>query len=180
MKLDSRTDRQLELDVLARLRIGAVDSEMPAGRKPKSKASAKSKRGPKGISSKKADAAQSCPLEWSKIRQLGTQTRRNLSDRVTYVQADAAHWLAGVPSNSFHAVVTDPPYGVIEYSDVNQEKLRAGKGGVWRIPPSFDGAKRNPLPRFTVLSAEDRAALIVFFATLAKDLPVYSCRGGMF
>lgn len=30
-------------------------------------------------------------------------------------------------------------------------KLRNGKGGVWRIPPSFDGSERSPLPRFTIL-----------------------------
>ena len=41
--------------------------------------------------------------------------------------------------------------------------LRAGRGGVWRVPPSFDGAKRSPLPRFTVLKATDLDALDRFF-----------------
>ena len=46
-------------------------------------------------------------------------------------------------------------YGFVEFEEKNHRKLRAGRGGVWRIPPSFDGAKRNPLPRFTVLSEEE-------------------------
>jgi len=60
-------------------------------------------------------------------------------------------------------VVTDPPYGLFEYTPEQQAKLRNGKGGVWRIPPSFDGAKRSPLPRFTVLSNQDLRQLEEFF-----------------
>ena len=67
---------------------------------------------------------------------------------------------------SIHAVVTDPPYGLVEYSDQEQTKLRRGKGGVWRVPPSFDGHKRAPLPRFTVLDADDHADLHAFFRRL--------------
>jgi len=70
--------------------------------------------------------------------------------------------------NSIHAIVTDPPYGVKEYTDVEKAKLRSGKGGVWRIPPSFDGFQRSPLPRFTVLDDEDIAALRAFFVNFAK------------
>jgi site-specific DNA-methyltransferase (adenine-specific) len=69
-----------------------------------------------------------------------------------------------------HAVVTDPPYGILEYTAQQQEKLRSGKGGVWRIPPSFDGIKRAPLPRFTVLSPEDLAELSRFFLEWGKAL----------
>jgi site-specific DNA-methyltransferase (adenine-specific) len=77
------------------------------------------------------------------------------------------------PPNSVHAVVTDPPYGLVEYSDLEQKKLRAGKGGVWRIPPSFDGAQRSPLPRFTVLRRIDLDVLEQFFAAwAARVLPV--------
>jgi len=97
---------------------------------------------------------------------------------VSLIHGEASRWLAALSDNSIHAVVTDPPYGLVEYNGVNQDKLRAGKGGVWRIPPSFDGAKRSPLPRFTVLSPEDRAALVVFFATLAKDLTRVLVPGG--
>ncbi|HET7849530.1 MAG TPA: DNA methyltransferase [Pseudolabrys sp.] len=81
-------------------------------------------------------------------------------------QADCFEWLASEPASSIHACVTDPPYGLLEYSEEEQEKLRRGKGGVWRIPPSFDGAKRAPLPRFTVLDEDDRVKLHAFFKKL--------------
>jgi site-specific DNA-methyltransferase (adenine-specific) len=68
---------------------------------------------------------------------------------------------------SIHAIVTDPPYGLKEYTSVEKEKLRNGHGGVWRIPPSFDGCKRRPLPRFTVLTDVDYANLRRFFAEFA-------------
>ena len=83
---------------------------------------------------------------------------------------DCSAWLEAQPAQSIHAVVTDPPYGLVEYSDIEQDKLRAGKGGVWRIPPSFDGAKRSPLPRFTVLTPTDLAALERFFFAWGRSL----------
>ena len=83
--------------------------------------------------------------------------------RATLVNADCFDWLGAQAPSSIHAVVTDPPYGLLEYSQEQQEKLRSGKGGVWRIPPSFDGSKRSPLPRFTILSARDIEALEHFF-----------------
>jgi site-specific DNA-methyltransferase (adenine-specific) len=61
------------------------------------------------------------------------------------------------------AIVTDPPYGMVEYAPDQQAKLRAGKGGVWRIPPSFDGHQRSPLPRFTTLEERDLIELRAFF-----------------
>lgn len=67
-------------------------------------------------------------------------------------------------------MVTDPPYGLIEYSEEQQTKLRNGRGGVWRIPPSFDGNKRAPLPRFTVLSRDDIGELERFFFSWARLL----------
>jgi site-specific DNA-methyltransferase (adenine-specific) len=82
-------------------------------------------------------------------------------------QADCFEWLAQQEPSSIHAVVTDPPYGLVEYSEKEQIKLRNGKGGVWRIPPSFDGHQRSPLPRFTVLDDDDRNELYAFFASLA-------------
>ncbi len=81
---------------------------------------------------------------------------------------DCFDWLAGRAPQSIHAIVTDPPYGLREYSATEQDKLRRGKGGVWRIPPSFDGHKRAPLPRFTVLDARDRAELRRFFQRLGS------------
>lgn len=86
------------------------------------------------------------------------------------VPADCFDWLARRGPCSIHAVVTDPPYGLVEYSEKEQFKLRSGRGGVWRIPPSFDGHKRAPLPRFTVLDARDRKELSVFFQRLAEAL----------
>ena len=79
------------------------------------------------------------------------------------VHADCFEWLSRIPGHSLHAIVTDPPYGLLEYSDQEQAKLRRGRGGVWRIPPSFDGHRRAPLPRFTVLTPRDRTALHDFF-----------------
>ncbi len=82
--------------------------------------------------------------------------------------ADALHWLQSHAAHSVHAIVTDPPYGLKEYSAIEKLKLRDGRGGVWRIPPSFDGCKRRPLPRFTVLDEGDRCALRSFFAEFAR------------
>lgn len=84
--------------------------------------------------------------------------------------ADCSEWLLQRARNSIHAVVTDPPYGLIEYSETQQEKLRNGRGGIWRIPPSFDGTKRAPLPRFTVLTRKDLDALHEFFLSWARAL----------
>lgn len=93
--------------------------------------------------------------------------------KTSLVQDDCFAWLERHPPNSVHAVVTDPPYGLVEYSESEQKKLRAGRGGIWRIPPSFDGAKRSPLPRFTVLRQTDLDALEQFFMAWAgRLLPV--------
>ena len=83
---------------------------------------------------------------------------------------DCNKWLDRQAPNSIHAVVTDPPYGLVEYSDTEQDKLRQGRGGVWRIPPSFDGSTRAPLPRFTVLKATDLDALEQFFLSWGRRL----------
>lgn len=82
--------------------------------------------------------------------------------------ADAFAWLGEQRPSSVHAVVTDPPYGLLEYRPEELAKMRAGRGGVWRIPPSFDGAKRRPLPRFTVLADRDKEALREFFCRFAR------------
>lgn len=93
-------------------------------------------------------------------------------------QADCFEWLASEPPSSIHACVTDPPYGLVEYTEIEQEKLRAGKGGIWRIPPSFDGHQRAPLPRFTVLDDEDRVQLYTFFKKLGVLLNRVLVPGG--
>jgi len=82
--------------------------------------------------------------------------------------ADCLKWMEASPANSIHAIVTDPPYGLKEYTRTEKEKLRRGRGGVWRIPPSFDGCARSPLPRFTILSDEERANLSQFFLKFSR------------
>ena len=84
------------------------------------------------------------------------------------MHADCFEWLSRLPENSLHAVVTDPPYGVREYDDDELEKRAAGKGGIWRLPPAFDGSVRAPLPRFTALDARDRKRLVLFFVEWAR------------
>ncbi|OPY07311.1 MAG: Modification methylase DpnIIB [Syntrophaceae bacterium PtaB.Bin095] len=84
--------------------------------------------------------------------------------------ADCFDWLEQQSDNSFHAVVTDPPYGLHEYTAEQQVKLRQGRGGVWRIPPSFDGHLRSPLPRFTTLSPEQLEYVRTFFFVWARLL----------
>jgi len=79
------------------------------------------------------------------------------------IHADCFDWLSRIPENSLHAVVTDPPYGVKEFDDQELEKRNTGKGGVWRIPPSFDGCTRAPLPRFTAHNKKDLERLRKFF-----------------
>lgn len=83
------------------------------------------------------------------------------------IMADAMQWLSKAPECSIHAIVTDPPYGLLEYEDKDHEKLRKGKGGVWRIPPTLDGVQRAPLPRFSVLSAKDREKITNYFSAFA-------------
>jgi DNA modification methylase len=83
---------------------------------------------------------------------------------------DAFEWLANARPRSLHAVVTDPPYGLVEYTPRQLQKMQSGRGGVWRIPPSFDGCRRKPLPRFTVLTDKQKEELRAFFQRLAERL----------
>ena len=85
-------------------------------------------------------------------------------------QADCLEWLRRRAERSVQGVVTDPPYGLVEYTAREQSKLRAGKGGVWRIPPSFDGHQRAPLPRFTVLDQRALDDLGEFFLSWSRAL----------
>ena len=86
------------------------------------------------------------------------------------IHGDAFEWLENAKSNSIHAIVTDPPYGLVEYSARELKKMQTGRGGIWRIPPSFDGCQRQPVPRFTVLTQQDHSALRAFFGRLASTL----------
>lgn len=91
---------------------------------------------------------------------------------------DCLSWLEARDENSVHAVVTDPPYGLVEYSGVEKRKLRSGRGGVWRIPPSFDGHQRAPLPRFTTLTDAQLDALHSFFRQWGRAIRRVLVPGG--
>lgn len=106
--------------------------------------------------------------ELSKPSDLGRRLEQPLPYQIYHGHAFA--WLSSAKPSSVHAVVTDPPYGLIEYSDRELDKMKAGRGGVWRIPPAFDGCRRRPLPRFTVLTENDHLALRSFFAELSTLL----------
>jgi len=95
-----------------------------------------------------------------------SQTNPQMARYSLYL-CDCLEWMDQRAEKSVHAIVTDPPYGLKEYSAEEKTKLRNGHGGVWRIPPSFDGCKRSPLPRFTVLTEADRAKLRSFFSKFA-------------
>src|SRR6202171_1286048 len=89
-----------------------------------------------------ANGTQMNPIRRSEPAATGLEREAFRFGNATLIHGDCFDWLAKAPTNSVEAVVTDPPYGLVEYSDQEQEKLRAGRGGIWRIPPSFDGNKR--------------------------------------
>jgi site-specific DNA-methyltransferase (adenine-specific) len=94
------------------------------------------------------------------------------------VHADALDWLNRLPEKSVHAVVTDPPYGLLEFEPTDHGKLREGRGGVWRIPPTLDGVKRRPVPRFTVLKPAQIDQLRAFFEVFAEAVHRVLVPGG--
>ncbi len=94
------------------------------------------------------------------------------------VHKDCFQWLDQRAPDSIHAIVTDPPYGLKEYTSEEKGKLRQGHGGVWRIPPAFDGHTRNPVPRFTILTSDDRVALKNFFSEWATKAQRVLVPGG--
>ncbi len=82
--------------------------------------------------------------------------------------SDCLHWMDLQPANRVQAIVTDPPYGFKEYTSEEKIKLRSKRGGVWRIPPSYNGCLRSPVPRFTVLTEADRTQMKDFFVEFSK------------
>lgn len=86
------------------------------------------------------------------------------------VHADCFEWLSRIPEMSLHGIVTDPPYGVKEFDLDQMEKRANGRGGIWRIPPSFDGSVRSPLPRFTALNKKEREILREFFISWSRSV----------
>lgn len=86
------------------------------------------------------------------------------------IEGDCFEWLKSRKENSIHAVVTDPPFGLIEFTAKELKKLRAGRGGIWRIPPNIGGSIRKPLPRFTVLTRKELEFLQSYFEAWGKLL----------
>lgn len=84
--------------------------------------------------------------------------------------ANSFEWLKEQPKNSFQAVLTDPPFGIVEFTPHELSKLRNGRGGVWRIPPKIGGSERDPLPRFTTLTAQEREHVRLYFKALGDAL----------
>ena len=105
---------------------------------------------------------------WAIVRGVPRIALTEPCDGVAVATTDAMKWLDKIPEDTLHGIVTDPPYGLIEYEDKDHAKMREGRGGVWRLPPSFDGAERSPLPRFTVLTGDDKKRLEAFFLKMAK------------
>ena len=96
----------------------------------------------------------------------------------TTFNADGFAWLAERGPHSVHAVCTDPPYGLVEFSAGEVAKLRAGRGGVWRIPPKLNGCERDPLPRFTVLTQEQKEDIGRYFQQWGAALAPVLVPGG--
>lgn len=104
------------------------------------------------------------------IKQEKQELTNSTSHKTQYEleHCDCFKWLEERRSNSIHAIVTDPPYGLKEYTATEKAKLRNGNGGVWRIPPKLDGYERQPLPRFTVLNQDEKIDLKEFFYAWAQ------------
>jgi site-specific DNA-methyltransferase (adenine-specific) len=78
-------------------------------------------------------------------------------------------WLQRWEEKSIQGVVTDPPFGLVEYSPAELVR-RNGNKGLWRLPPAYDGQRRSALPRFTTLSAEQLDEVGTFFEEWARAL----------
>jgi len=72
-------------------------------------------------------------------------------------------------SLSIHGVVTDPPYGLVEYTE-KELKARRHNKGTWRLPRSFDGYSRAPVPRFTELTRDDVDRVYTYFLEWGEAL----------
>lgn len=79
-------------------------------------------------------------------------------------------WLRQQPENSLHGVCSDPPFGIVEFLPHEMDKLRRGRGGVWRLPPTIGGSKRAPLPRFTILSEKELKHISSYFKEFGEVL----------
>lgn len=80
--------------------------------------------------------------------------------------------MGSMNENSITAVITDPPYGVKEYTHEEIQKKNNGKGGIWRMPQNFDGHTRQPVPRFSVINDDpkERQNVYDFFMRFATQV----------
>ena len=80
------------------------------------------------------------------------------------------NWLKEQPPHSIEGVCTDPPFGVLEFLPHEVAKMRAGRGGVWRVPPTIGGSQRAPLPRFTTLKDDELIRVYCYFKEFGERL----------
>src|ERR1043166_2370541 len=123
-------------------------------------------------------STQSTPQMHLPLPRRGRGILKPIPPRYEIHQVDAFNWLRDRKANSIEAVGTDPPYGLVEYTDKVLQKRQNGRGGIWRLPPAFDGSKRMPLPRFTVLTQADQQLLRDFFNRFAGLLERVVVPGG--
>ena len=90
--------------------------------------------------------------------------------RLELHQANCFEWLKEQPNQSIHGVCTDPPFGIVEFLPLELEKMNAGRGGTWRLPPHMNGSQRDPLPRFTTLTTLERQRVREYFAEFGRRL----------
>lgn len=116
--------------------------------------------------------------ELNLVAKVKVPTARHGVSGYDLLHMDCFDWLRKQPESSIHAVVTDPPFGLVEYDDEQLQKRAAGRGGVWRIPPELDGVQRKPLPRFTVLRKKELDRLGGFFSDWGRDVMRVLVPGG--
>jgi site-specific DNA-methyltransferase (adenine-specific) len=85
------------------------------------------------------------------------------------LNADCMSVMQSLSDETIHGIVTDPPYGFKEFELEQIKKLEEGKGGIWRLPPAFDGSVRSPVPRFTALTPKERNDIREFFLGWGKE-----------
>ena len=91
-------------------------------------------------------------------------------NQMKLILGDCISAINGMEDDSIHGVCTDPPYGLVEFTADEVAKLRSGKGGVWRLPPKWDGCERRPLPRFSILTQEQKQEIQTYFVRWAHVL----------
>jgi DNA modification methylase len=103
---------------------------------------------------------------------MGTLRKARSPRRPKYqiIHGDAFAWLEVRRAKSVHAIVTDPPFALVEYRQDQLDKRANGSGGIWRLPQAYDGCSRRPMPRFTVLGPKEWLAIRNFHDKLSKDL----------